>query len=460
MFFKSRLIAKRIVAAFVLGFAVFSTTLCAAASPAGAKYVVVADRSAAKEWRSVALALAKKHSAAMIECNCSEGLEKLLSALKKSKPRYVCFVVPPEHAGRRFVRNVHRLMRRIDKDRYGDAIWGIITGYCPEDAMRTVRAPAGRTGSSIATSMGGDSALNGWASGFASDERTSANFWLKRRAGKTEKIPTGGNIAKTLAKAFNSMPVDYFVTSGHASERDWQIIYNKNEGSLLHTPRAGLVFIDPRKMEKYPLVSASLKVYIGAGNCLIGHVDGRASMATAWMHSAGVEEFAGYTVPSWYGFMGWGVKDLFESGRYSLAEACYLENQRLLWARMRAKDRINTKGLEYDSDVFVYYGDPAQRIMFPRDVTPYKISVKHDRVCVEFIRDCTMPPLDDVKGSRPVVALLAEPPPGDALFDASGREVKHAEVSERFLFIPAPGHHRAGEKLFFKIKAQNLRPSF
>lgn len=431
-------------------FAAFTGIAFADGESGAAKYVVVVEKAVGKDWHSVAQALAKKHSAGMLEYNRRDGLEKLLPALKKLKPRYVCFVVPPELAGRGFVRDVHRLMRRIDNDRYGDAIWGIITGYSPEDAMKVVRAPLKRTVSSVATSMGGDKFLDGWQSGFASDERTSANFWMKRRGGNAGKISTGGNIAKTLADAFNSMPVDYFATSGHASERNWQIIYNKNEGFLSHTRTGGLVFTDPRKKGTYPLMSASLKVYIGAGNCLIGHIDRRSCMATAWMHTAGVEEFAGYTVPSWYGFMGWGVKGLFESGRYSLAEACYLENQRLLWAKTRAKGGMHAKGLEYDSDVFVYYGDPAQRIMFPQDRTPYRTVVKQDKVGVEFTQDCVMPAMNDVKGARPVVALLVEPPAGDTLFDASGRKVEHAAVSEKFLFIPMPGRHRKGERHIFR----------
>ena len=30
----------------------------------------------------------------------------------------------------------HRLTRRLDDDPYGDCIWGIVTGYTPQDAMR------------------------------------------------------------------------------------------------------------------------------------------------------------------------------------------------------------------------------------------------------------------------------------------------------------------------------------
>lgn len=32
------------------------------------------------------------------------------------------------------------LTRRLDGDPYGDCIWGIVTGYAPEDAMRIASA--------------------------------------------------------------------------------------------------------------------------------------------------------------------------------------------------------------------------------------------------------------------------------------------------------------------------------
>ena len=129
------------------------------------------------------------------------------------------------------------------------------------------------------------------------------------------QVPTGGDIARALAEAFSSTPVDCFITSGHASERNWQIIFNQNKGSLVHTGDARLQFVESGGKVRHDVRKASVRAYLGAGNCLIGHIDSRACMATAWMHSAGVEQFAGYTVPSWYGFMGWGVSGLFGEGR-------------------------------------------------------------------------------------------------------------------------------------------------
>ena len=442
------IIGKRLLIA--LG-AVLAAFTAAAATCGG--YVVAFDKTGGDEWKKVAVALGRKHDAKVMQYEGLEGLGGVLDELRKIKPKYVCFVVPPESAGRIFMGVAFQVMRHIDDDPYGDAIWGVITGYSAADGMRIVQAPLRREIRSFATSMGGAHSLDNWDSGFASDERTADNFWVKRPGGANEKVATDGNIAKALADAFNTIPVDYFVTSGHARERNWQIIYNKNKGMLVHTAEAGLKFLEPSGAS-HNLTNASLKVYIGAGNCLIGHVDSRACMATAWMHAAGVEQFAGYTVPSWYGFMGWGVSGLFGEGRYSLAEARFLENERLLWAKTRKLKPMDEKGLTYDRDVFAFYGDPAQRIMFPEDKTPYKVAVKGDAVEVTFTHDCSFAPLSDVRGARPVMALLDAPPPGNALLGADGKEVADSVVTERFIFIPAPGKHTAGEVLKYKISAK------
>ena len=417
-------------------------------------YVVAVDKATkgAKGWKKVVNALKKKHRAKVVAFDGDRrGLDRLVAKLAKTRPMYVCFVLRPESAGRAFVKSAHEAMRRIDDDPYGDAIWGIVTGYDAADALKVVSAPAARTIASVATSMGGPRSLDGYDHGFASDERTADNFWVKRPGGETEKVATGGDIAKALAGAFSSIPVDYFITSGHASERNWQIVYNQDRGTLVHTQDAKLQFVEPGGKRRHNVSGASVKVYLGAGNCLIGHVDSRACMATAWMHSAGVEQFAGYTVPSWYGFMGWGVAGLFGEGRYSLPEAKYLTNERLLWAKRRRHPASEDRGLDYDRDVFAFYGDPKQRIAFAKDRTPYEVSVDGEKVTVRFTRTCSFAGLDDTRGAIPVMALLKAAPPGDVLFDADGRAVADSVVNERYIFIPAPGKHVGGGTLKFRI---------
>ena len=55
----------------------------------------------------------------------------------------------------------------------------------------------------------------------------------------------------------------------------------------------------------------------------MGNIDGQDAMALAWMNDAGVKQMLGYTVPTWFGYQGWGVLDYFveQPGRYTLTEA-------------------------------------------------------------------------------------------------------------------------------------------
>ena len=70
---------------------------------------------------------------------------------------------------------------------------------------------------------------------------------------------------------------------------------------------------------------------------------------------------------------------------------------------------------------------------------------------VEFTRECKFADVKDARGARPVMALLDAAPPGDALFGKDGKEIADAVVTERFILIPAPGQHRPGEKLSYRI---------
>jgi zinc protease len=429
-------IAKRIV---------FSDSTCG--------YIVAIDNATKNEngWNKVVEALKKKHNAEIFCFENVSKLDNLVSFLSKRRPMYVCFVLKPESTGRNFIKAAHKAMRKIDSDPYGDVIWGVITGYNAEDALKIANAPIERKIKSIATSMGGPATLDKYDSGFASDERSADNFWVKYPGGENTKVVTNGNISEELAKAFSSIPIDYFITSGHATERNWQIIYNQNKGMLVHTKDAKLQFVEPGGKARHDIKDAFLKVYVGAGNCLIGHIDSRACMATAWMHTAGVEQFAGYTVPSWYGFMGWGVSSLFSKGHYSLPEAKFLVNERLLWAKSKSNSKLDNKGLAYDCDTFAFYGDPRQRIIFEKDVLPYKVMIDGEQIIVRFTQDYKFPSTDDARGRQPIMDILTHPFSGDAIFSENGEQVANSVLTERFFLIPMTGSYCAGTELKFYV---------
>ena len=456
-----------------------------------ADYVVAVDRETQADaaWQNVVDTLKAKHQAEVLAYEGASKVSAILPELQRLKPRYVCFVTKPENAGRTLVVNAAQLLRKIDNDPYGDAFWGIITGFDAADALRLARTPAAREIGRIATSMGSDGALEGWQGGFASDEANKDNFWIKKDGASAEKHSTAGNPAKALAEAFNTTTVDYFVTSGHATQHDWQIIYNRNEGSLRHDAEGNLRFMNP-KGETYPMKSASPKIYLAAGNCLIGDIDRRACMATSWIHSGGVEQFCGYTCVTFFGFMGWGVKSHLEDARCAFSEAYYLQNQLLLWALSQQREDLmslplavddfgggvevnafvrahqqalfverngrkmlnqDALGLLWDRDIVAFYGDPAERVSYPASHKTLRVTVKGEAVEVAFLKDMNFGPLTDVKAARPVITLLDAAPVGTKLLDAAGDVVAKAVVNDMFLLIPVTGKHAAGETLRYRL---------
>ena len=196
---------------------------------------------------------------------------------------------------------------------------------------------------------------------------------------------------RVLAETLNDYKAQLFVTSGHATERNWQIGFKYQNGYF--KSEEGQLFGLDTKGEKIDIDSPNPKVCMPIGNCLMGHIDGADAMALAWLKSAGVHQMLGYTVPTWYGYAGWGCLDYFieQPGRYSFAEA-YLANQHAMIHRLEScfpevasvelggpddamKLRGKVKGSEmakqlglgaqdgvglvFDRDAVAFYGDPA-----------------------------------------------------------------------------------------------------
>ena len=82
----------------------------------------------------VAETLRDKHQGVLLSYTASP--EELLPRLQELRPRYVAIVEKPENLNRDYVMNMHRLSRQVDDDIYADFLWGIITGYDADGAMK------------------------------------------------------------------------------------------------------------------------------------------------------------------------------------------------------------------------------------------------------------------------------------------------------------------------------------
>ena len=349
-----------------------------------AGYVVAAPAAVAADpaWARVVEALRAKHGARVL--TYSAGMRDLLPALKADVPDHLCFVQTPGEVSREMVAEIHHLTRELDDDVYTDTLWGILTGFDATNALSIARHTEPLVVRKVAG--GTEFAMDMVESGLWYDELKQFKS-VEKKSGeeKSRDVMCPADPTESLVASLNAYQPDLFITSGHATERDWQIGYRYRAGSFRCDPGAlyGLDLTGAR----HPVRSPNPKVYLPIGNCLMGHIDSTSAMALAWMNSAGVHQMAGYTVETWYGYAGWGLLDYFveQPGRFTLSEAFYANQQALLWrlglfgpdalGQKNAKSAVkldlnglwkaegltaqDARGLIYDRDTLAFYGDPA-----------------------------------------------------------------------------------------------------
>ena len=107
-----------------------------------ADYAVVVSKETQNNpsWAAVVRALQEKHQATLVTFD--KNVDEALTPLAREFPRYTCFVATSEEASRDFVRQVHQLTRNFDDDPYTDTLWGILTGFDANDALRIAKHAA------------------------------------------------------------------------------------------------------------------------------------------------------------------------------------------------------------------------------------------------------------------------------------------------------------------------------
>ncbi|MBQ2143174.1 MAG: hypothetical protein II204_08490 [Alistipes sp.] len=374
------------------------------AQAANPEYVVIASKSVNQNeaWREVVNKLATKHDAEVLlfaesPCETKERLQKI-------KPRYVAVVDRPENIGRDYVIEFHHTSRDIDSDIYADFMWGIITGYDAEAAMRMVDNSTEPlvVKDAVATIMELNSAK--WFDNYAWIDDHTKGLWGEKR-GFDGEIRTGMVAPEEVLPKFTELYAEYdpdlIVTAAHATQQNLEMPYSL--GNL--KPRNGKLYAKDRftGAEWDLKESGKRRVYTAVGNCLIGDMNNtKESMAAAWMNGSNAATMVGYVVTTWHGRNGWGALKYWVSNpeRYTLAEAVYINQQDLVhqhneWTPALLKERYDfcdefmeelttaadrvsevtgrevdldnaqdwdMIGFWHDRDVLVYYGDPKWEV--------------------------------------------------------------------------------------------------
>ncbi|MEZ5299301.1 MAG: hypothetical protein R3F11_01320 [Verrucomicrobiales bacterium] len=378
-----------------------------------------------------------------------------LDALAEAHPRFTCFVAPHAEAGRDFVAAVHELTRRYDADPYTDTLWGILTGYDAANALAIAEEAEPLTVRKVGS--GTELAMECVEEGTWYCELKQGKMVAKRPGEAAQVGEAPPDTTASLAALLNDYHADLFVTSGHATERDWQIGYTYKNGYF--RCKDGELFGIDTGGHKHPIRSDNPKVYMPIGNCLMGHIDSDKAMALAFMNSAGVRQMLGYTVPTWFGYGGWGVLDYFveQPGRYTFAEA-FFANQHALIHRLNAIPEgadaqraagftpMDAKGLEFDKNVVAFYGDPGWVARMAPGKLAYGQTLAQSATEIVFeikplLGDKSFDPVNTngaQRGFRPMVAFLENRIDPAKVTIAEGADLNPV-VADDFLLIPHPG---------------------
>ncbi len=390
-------------------------------------------------WSEVVHALEEKYPGA-VRLVYHQTPQEQLAALRALHPRYTCFVARPEEAGRDFVVNVHALCRNFDDDPYTDTLWAILTGYDAANALRIAQCREPLTVRKVAS--GTEIALEMIEQGGWYDELEAGKRVWKEAGGEPVQSRVPQDSTRALVDTLNAWRADCFVTSGHATERDWQLGYRYRNGYF--KCEAGVIYGEDTAKRRHPVDSPNPKVYLPIGNCLMGHIDSRDAMALAWMNSAGVNQMIGYIQPTWFGYAGWGSLDYFieQPGRYTFIEAFFANHHALMH---RLQSEPDSKGLLFDRDHVAVYGDPAwvartasMACRWEQSLTEseglYTLTITPNRGRESFLPVNTN---GSQRGGRPVVAFLPKRGTGRAVVIEGARH--QPVVADDFILVPSPG---------------------
>lgn len=452
--------------------------------PARGSYAIVVskDTLADEAWKAVCDALVAKYDGRVV--TWEKDVTEARAALAEAMPNYACFVARPAECGLEFVVAVHRLTRRLDADPYTDCLWAILTGYDADDALRIARRAEPLVLRNVLSGTVGGK-VKPFEAGAVFSETKAGAMRVKGNGDQWQDQDGPQDSTKAIVDYFNDEKPDCFITSGHATEHDWQMGYSYKNGQF--RCKDGQLFGLDTANQKYPIDSPNPKVYLPVGNCLIGHVSGRDSMVTALIHSAGVVQMFGYIVPTWYGKGGWGIQDIYldQPGRFTLAEAFFANTQAMLHEmRQRFPDKAGVDferydlerrrgllgelvqrhglkggrdelGLLWDRDTVAFYGDPAFDARPVRGSLEWdqRLTVAGDRYTLAL--SCRS---DGRWPKQPVFAFLPHRVDAASVEISTGKDAKPV-VTDNFLLVPLEGDFAAGDEIKIVFTARRAGPA-
>lgn len=355
-------------------------------------YAVVAspETLALPEWREAAISLQLKHATEANTRILASTPTNSIEMLRALRPRFVAFLMRPDEFDNATIVALKKMMRAIDDDPYDDAIWGIVTGPDASTAQRIAKSTSpGIIESVLATTGVGEDVASGRVA-VISDAYPKGEWWEKDMHAKVTRHSETGSVVHAFVELWRDMDPELIVSSSHATERNLEMPFSL--GNIVATN--GIFAATPQvawQGEYQSLAAPSKeKVWIAPGNCLIAnHLDDKDMVMTA-LSFGKVNQFVGYIKPTWFGFAGWTTWRYFGALGYPLS-ASHFAAEQLLLRRLETgeyKDELELKGLLWDREGTVFYGDPMQRVYTESSLGSARYN-NEDPVVVIFPRSST-----------------------------------------------------------------------
>jgi len=352
------------------------------------EYLIVASNSVKSDscWNKIVIALEKKHIAKTVYFNSHP--KEVFTEIQKIEPRYLAIVDKPENINVSYVIDINRMVRKIDDDIFSDCIWGIISGYNAEYALKMVTNSIGNFIVKTALNTTGESSAGNLYERFAWLDDGKKYMWGEKSSPHATIVKHDvdeWSYLKIFVNQYEAIDPDLIISSSHATEETLEMPFSTGDIKC----RNGRLYAD--FCESYYLpVRKKPRVYIAAGNCLIGNMNNsKESMAAAWISSGGATSMIGYVVPTWYGRAGWGALKYWISnpGKFTLAQANYLNQQEMLHILNEWDPRFNLIEPDFETEMYKNEVTSAAEKVLGRKISKDECGFLHDRDVLNFYGD-------------------------------------------------------------------------
>lgn len=458
------------------------------------RYVVLVGKTVRADttWNKVVRRLVELHGAETVEYDMQTS--EALPRLRELFPRYVAVVEKPERVSREFVTDLNRMCRRVDEDIYADFLWGIITGYDAEAALRLVEraqqpAEIGRAwcmrvdefaDGRYFEQMGRGTSDGKW--GEKNGAVDNVTFW------KPEEDPQ--QLEQRMIAWVEKYQPEFIFYQTEELKNQMRLFQGGKEEQGIVKPQNGKLWVNGRelKLGDHPRVCFTS---VAGGNTF--HT--KENIPMAWLNGGNATALIGSMAFTMHGRGEWGTLKywLTDAGRFTLAEAHFLNQQEMLFRLNRwsprllqeryvfpqdstkvalacyhaydayqkqleewtgdKEDMLDKFGYMYEQDIYVYYGDPAWQVRMT-DLAkdhPYEVNVckkgkkwvvtvrttEHfswERLCGELCAEYKMGDLHGAVGSLPICYFF----PGrlkNPRLAPRQKQALEVTVNKDFLFI-------------------------